>query len=146
MKCDNVGGSCQIHGGFVGPKCPHCYNPPVTDYPLVKAIGLRIIPGLNPCLNPYVEANDLERALEKAPVVTFREKPLPADETCGFVTMYNMGDDLSKWRARLIGLEPIKKETAEDLLREIVNDGILQSRGAWYCEWLDRARRILSGG
>ncbi len=102
----------------------------MTDeqYPLVKAAGLKIVNktwqahygvGSATFCGDYVSADDLEAFFAAAPVVEvienckiqgkqfYRTKDLNDAEGDGF-------------SARLILIEPIRTETAEDLLREFV--------------------------
>lgn len=57
------------------------------------------------------------------------------DEAFGGVKKYDA-------QGLVVDIQPIKKETAEDLLREIVTDGRIDSFRA-YDEWLERARALL---
>lgn len=86
---------------------------------------------------PVVKASDLERELEKA-------KHIRLFDTGGGYHTPDMIDK-STHTALLIGIEPIKKDTAKDLLRELI--GLTAGRPLWELDDIvKRAKALLERG
>lgn len=120
----------------------------MTDkkYPLIKAAGLNVQPAYY-CIGGAVgtafvsvKAEDLEAFLAAAPKVNVWQeteyKTWHADSRTGHGETHT---------ARLILIEPIRTETAEDLLREMVKAAQFGSRSELDAV-ADRAKRLLERG
>lgn len=85
----------------------------------------------------------INRALDEA-VKVYAHKAFETDEEGN---VYYWGKDPSvgdKYKALLINIEPIKKETAEDVLRDIVEDNYLNKRhDEIYKDLKKRAKAVL---
>lgn len=80
-----------------------------------------------------ISAADLEKLLENLPVVSGYRGAIDGQWILGSKPDGEGGDTHS---ARILLIEPIKRESAEDLLREIV-----ESKST--VDWLDRAKAFL---
>lgn len=101
----------------------------MSKYPLIESLGLNLGPTLYTITKSngeiergplYVLADDLEAALIKAPVVrSYSDKG--AWQATWPAPQFSE-DDGCTHTARLICIQPIQKDTAESLLREIVTN------------------------
>lgn len=115
----------------------------MTKYPLCEELGLTIE-------TRYILAADLERILSQAPVVDMVEAcQMGGKSFYRTITMADK-DDAATHTARLIGIKPIVKDTAESLLKEILEQLDLRLKeygGGFYkfeaSDALERARKLL---
>ena len=102
----------------------------MEKFELCKRAGLEL-QVLSICGEPYILAADIEKLLAEASVVHGR-----IDGDFGWYHRTVVDWHTLTHTARLIMVEPIKKDTAKSLLREAVEYGVCN-------EWIDRARRLL---
>jgi hypothetical protein len=128
-----------------------------SNYPLIESMGLKPLPGriyhnrgsqyAAGSETEVICALDLERALAQAPVVQF-------DMSENMYRFYDkqLGDNEPHTHtARLVGIQPIVRDTAESLLRELIKNRedfeLYTGDGAKALEQLKdierRARRLL---
>lgn len=133
----------------------------MTDFPLTRALGLEVVPsqtsnGPNYIIatNPpqysfewYVRASDLEALLAKGVRVWFNDYASTGKDGNVDCARYKprASDDHT---ALLINIQPIKKETAEDVLRDYLRNfdngrGEHDWDGDSFVDWLERAKRVL---
>jgi hypothetical protein len=122
----------------------------MTDkkFPLIESLGLKTTnpaywpPEVNMNRHDLIFAEDLERVLERAPVVYVFKK----DSKWVWMPTAD-GFTIRTHTARLLCVEPIKKESAEDLLREIL-DAVEEQGQSWpYPEkYIERAKKVLEKG
>lgn len=110
-----------------------------SKYPLCEALGVYIHPACATKLFDWIAPADLERVLEQAPVVkcTADGQTTFDDDTTSISATHT---------ARLICIEPVRRETAEDLLRELVEQFKNRGDPKWLTtvtECLCRAEKIL---
>lgn len=97
----------------------------MTDYPLIKQMGLELRELYSPPHNSFgkpqdlgkfrcVDADDLERALAAAPVVYKKDAPGHV-----YSPLKNCDDTHT---ARLLCVQPIVRDTAESLLRDLLEE------------------------
>lgn len=91
----------------------------MTDFPLIKSLGLELIDGHRlypdaPGYTKHVRAVDLEALLASAPVV-YGVKD--ADDV-GWCAHHDA--EIDTHTALLVNVQPIRKDTAESLLRELI--------------------------
>lgn len=93
----------------------------------------------------YIHAADVEKWLKQAPVLRSDEKDRKPED----IAWYPMRVETSEvtYTARLVCIEPIRKETREEkmekLLQELV-DNLRFSNGKPH-PWVERARKVLEG-
>ncbi len=124
--------------GYKGPPGGHIQCKEL--YPLCKAAGLSVYPG-GAGMNVYCFAADVEALLSAAPVVygwTNAEinKQFWSNEPNTEGSSYP-----NSHTARLVCIEPIVRDTAESLLKELVD--CTDNKKA-YCGLVDRARQLLN--
>jgi hypothetical protein len=105
-------------------------------YPLCRKAGL----GVRIWNAPHVLADDVERLLESAPVVY----GLRNRDRWDFSEINT--DSIDTHSARLLLIEPIVRDTAESLLRELIRtaeSGDLEEQCARIGHVVTRARRLL---
>lgn len=123
----------------------------MTNFPHVKALGLPLSTGhitlhgeLSGQWGSWVRASDLEKLLEQAPVV--HSHILPSDENRGpaydawFLKKYN--DDTHT--ALLVGVKPIERDTAELILRDLLERDSSQLDRPSMREITRRAKALLA--
>jgi hypothetical protein len=112
-----------------------------SNYPLIESMGLKPLPGriyhnrgsqyAAGSETEVICAFDLERALAQAPVAA----------SCGEYVWHARGPlDNDTHTARLICVKPIVRDSAESLLREIVD---AYKSPVTLTPFIDRARRLL---
>jgi hypothetical protein len=112
-------------------------------YPLIKELGLDldVFANYQNCENWYVRAADLERVLSQG---VYMSMP-PRKDTDGLWAAHEtvIGETLigHTHTGLLIGVKPIQRDTAEGLLRELVNEST--SIGQKGSDLLERARKLL---
>jgi hypothetical protein len=84
-------------------------------YPLIEAMGLQITYLKYPCETNIVTADDLEKALQGAPVVYSKKKENPTDQEWDDMKMSN-----STHTARVVCIQPLKKQTKAEAALELV--------------------------
>lgn len=122
----------------------------MTDYPLIKKLGLEVIP-LDYPKGGYgwthgVAADDLERVLREAPIKYGR-----IDGDFGWRDKEDYAGEHKKTHtARLLLVEPIQKDTADSVLKELVSAidtaGIIEYRPIFVGSLADivaKARKFL---
>lgn len=118
----------------------------MTQFPLITRLGLRI-ETVQADAEPrnyrdnwqVVRADELEKMLASAPVVYATDLHLPKG-TCPAVYGWNDINGPNRTHtALLVGITPLKVDTAESLLRELIE----YNGGVWPDSFWDRARRLL---
>lgn len=124
-----------------------------TKFPLTEALGLKAHDPLRFALDaePVVLVNDLERALERAPVVTTGWEPAKdgMGTTHVWRTSYEPHPNPTD-TARLVCIQPIKQKSREEQLEELVRDMLkFKDRGNGLTlemhDYLERARALVEG-
>lgn len=116
-----------------------------TQFPLTRKAGLMpkseaMVHACLRCHDPLIRLADVEKLLANAPVVNAHKLP---DMPFGGWTQEKFGDTHT---ARLVLIEPIVRDTAESLLREMIADHeALLRADAGRKEWplITRARKLL---
>lgn len=99
------------------------------QFPLTRQLGLEVHEqmrqGRREAVCHNVRAADLEKLLEAAPVVYSKRSPAIGSPYSTMWTSYENNKGALSFAplgetARLVGIQPIKKDTAESLLRELV--------------------------
>ncbi len=111
-------------------------------YPLIALLGIAV-PEING--DGYIFAADLERVLESAPVVKSYPQAMEVNNW--------FGHDSSGYThtARLLCVQPIVKDTAESLLRELATYEAKLTEKGFFCsdtisDLANRARKLLERG
>lgn len=116
-----------------------------SKYPLIEQLGLTALSAKPLGADSYVYrdvvlASDLERVLEQAVKVTKQDEK--------FTAYWNEPDvkganpENSTHTALLINIQPIVKDTAESLLRDLIH---FEDKSRLHPEFIARARRLLEG-
>lgn len=108
----------------------------MTDYPLIKSMGLKFVPSGNG--DSWIYAKDLERALAAAPIVQGHIENGKVLSTFGQVSCR-----FDQQTARLLCIQPIERDTAESLLSELL-EVLHVPRSSSLSDLLDRARKLLT--
>lgn len=95
----------------------------IDNFPLCRRAGLRTVTYVyHESYKDFVFAKDIEEFLSKAPVV-YRNDADDEDEQMWTYQQI----EVDSHQARLVMIEPIQKDTAESLLRELLDAGNLDS-------------------
>lgn len=122
----------------------------MTKFPLIEELGLKVLAKENGTMltsfpaqvgyDYFVLASDLERLLSQAPVVYGKWRP---DGEHGWVTE-EWSEKTDTHTARLIGVKEIKKDSAEDLLRDLL-EKFEAGHGFDMSPYMNRAKKLLEG-
>lgn len=111
----------------------------MTDFPNIRKLGLEVEENADGYFTlHYVRASDLERILESA----VRVYNAHAANGMRYDSWFTNQTHTATESALLIGIEPIKRETANEFVK-----AWLECADAWGVgsEWIERARRVLNG-
>lgn len=111
-----------------------------SKYPLIEKLGAEILIGhrtfpYSSGYHEYVRAEDLERILENA----LRVKGVSHEVSGGYSWAWTFDEARATHEAILLRPQPLRKDTAEDLLREFVNEYPREDFPNFY----DRAKKLL---
>lgn len=121
-----------------------------SKYPLCEAAGLEVVPKkkIDELLLPqdYVRASEVERMLSEAPVVYGFDAHQGSDKRA-WLFDERKNEDFQTHTARLVCIQPVQRDTAESLLRELIE---LQecdhlSLPSDYISLKNRAKALLEG-
>jgi hypothetical protein len=107
-------------------------------YPLIEAMGLQITYLKYPCETNIVTADDLEKALQGAPVVYSGKKENPTDQEWDDMKMSN-----STHTARVVCIQLLKKQTKAERIAELVGEYSLAGNIIGHIELNEAIERIL---
>jgi hypothetical protein len=111
----------------------------MSNFPLLTRAGLKVIETLYYGERQWIEAADVERWLEQAPVLTGKfdgTKP-------GQIELHHEKYEWATHSVRAVLIEPLVQDTAESLLREFVRRGVADE--ADFHDLFTRARKLLEG-
>jgi hypothetical protein len=107
-------------------------------YPLIEAMGLEYFELYYLSKKRFVVmADDLEKALQAAPVVYSGKKENPTDQEWDDIKMFN-----STHTARVVCIQPIKKKTQAEAAMDLLEE-LNQNRGLNLSNWENEIKRIL---
>lgn len=106
----------------------------MSKYPLIQEMGLQITYLKYPCENNIVTADDLEKALQAAPL-WYGDKDLDS-----WSTVKVWAD--TTHTARLVCIQPIKKKTKAEAALEFVNKLADPVPGLRFFDLLNEAKKI----
>jgi hypothetical protein len=110
----------------------------MSAFPLLTRAGLKVIETLYYGERQWIEAADVERWLEQAPVVYGLH--------AGADTVWTMDKTgMDTHMAKILLIEPIARDTAEGLLRELVDAIAPTADGPSLARLRERARKMLEG-
>jgi hypothetical protein len=124
----------------------------IEHFPLCKKAGLSIL-NYTICagVGRWIQASDVESLLANAPVVVSQAPDVKAANIGWYREREHLHDKYN-FSARLLLIEPIKRDSAESVLRDLVayenkiSNDIYGKPNTEYGALMERARKLLDAG